>query len=343
MVIPAQTEGQDPSPGRALFGQLFGDIRLRLIHVVTLLNIADHIAEGNHGVDALAELTGTRADLLYRVMRALAGEGIFRETEDRQFVLTPQAEYLRADREGSLRDFILYLGSDWHYQAWEALPNTLRGGEPSFDLAFGEPLFEHLQKNPERAAVYNRVQHSNSVVTARSVPRSYDFSKFRTVMDVGGGHGLLMVEILRSAPGLTGILFDMPAVSQRNLLEDSGVADRCTVIEGSFFGPLPGGADAIVLKNIIHDWDDEQARRILANCRAALKPGGKILVCEVLLPARNEPGLVNLIDLEMLAMSGGQERTEQQYRSLFEGAGLRLGAVYPAAVGMSILEAEPKG
>jgi len=342
MQKPTATDDATPSPGRALFDQIFGDIRLRLIHAVTALNIADLVAAGTHDVDALAERTGTKADLLYRVLRALAGLGIFRETDDRHFVLTPQAEYLCSDKQGSLRDFILYLGSDWHYRAWDQLPNTLRGGESSFDLAFGEPLFAHLQGNPERSAVYNRVQHSNSAVMARSVPRSYDFSKFGTVMDVGGGHGLLMVEILRSAPGLRGILFDMPGVSQRNLLEESGVADRCRVVEGSFFDPLPRGADAIVMKSIIHDWDDEQARRILANCRDAINPGGRVLVCEVLLPGKNEPSLLNLIDLEMLVMSGGRERTEPQYRELFESAGLRLSAVHPAAVGMSVLEAEAK-
>jgi hypothetical protein len=150
-----------------------------------------------------------------------------------------------------------------------------------------------------------------------------------------------MVEILRSAPGLAGVLFDMPGVSQENLLEEADVADRCTVIEGSFFDPLPRGADAIVMKSIIHDWDDERASKILENCRDAVNPGGKVLLCEVVLPGRNEPSLVNLIDLEMLAMSGGQERTEQEYRNLLESSGLRLHAVYPAAVGMSILEAVP--
>lgn len=323
-----------------MYDQILGDIRMRLIHAVTVLNIADHVSAGQHSVDELARTTDVNADVLHRVMRALASFGVFAETEDRHYDLTPQAEFLCRDARGTLREFVLYFGSDWHYRTWDQLLNTLRTGETSFDLAFGEPFFEHLQKNTDRAANYNNVQTSNSVLNCRHIAAAYDFSQFNTLMDVGGGHGSLLLEILKSAPALKGIIFDMPGVSleEKNLFKEAVVSGRCSTMEGSFFDALPGGADAIIMKSIVHDWNDEKARSILKNCREAVGSGGKVLVCEFLLPGKNEPSVMKLIDLEMLAISGGHERTEQEFRALFESAGLRLNGIHGTRSGMSILE-----
>lgn len=328
------------SPGRQMYDHIMGDIRFRLIHAVTELGIADHISSGTHNVDALAAAVGVDADVLYRVLRALASFGVFVETDARHFDLTDQAEFLLHDPRGTLRDFVTYFGSDWRRRTWDQLPEALRTGKPCFDLAFGEPVFEHLQKHPERAAVYNDVQASNSAILTPQIATAYDYSKFGTLMDVGGGHGYLLAEILKATPGLKGILFDMPGVSREdeNLLEREGVANRCSVAEGSFFDDVPEGADAIILKSIIHDWDDENATRILRNCREALAPGGRILVCEVMLPGKNEPSVTKLLDLEMLAISGGLERTEPEFAALFGGAGLKLEKIHPTRVGSSILE-----
>ncbi len=334
---------QTPSPGRLLYDRILGDIPLRLIHAVTELNIADLVAAGEHSVEALAARAGVNADILYRVMRTLSSIDIFTETEDRHFELTPQAELLRSDVDNSLRNFILYLAADWHYRTWGQFLETLRSGETSFDLAYGEPFFENLQTNPDRAANYNTVMTDHSASNARQVAQTYDFSQFNTLMDVGGGHGSLLVEILKSTPGLNGIVFDMPGVSLEggNLLEKTGFSDRASIVEGSFFEALPRAADGIIMKSIIHDWSDEKARQILQNCREAVGPGGKILLCESVLPGKNEPGIAHFIDLEMLVISGGQERSEREYRALLESAGLRLREIYPTRSGLSILEAEP--
>jgi len=327
--------------GRDLYDRILGDIPVRLIHAVTMLNIADLVAAGKHSVDDLAATAGVDAGILYRVMRTLAGMEIFSETADRHFDLTPQAELLRSDVGGSLRNFILYLGAGWHYRTWNHFLDSLRTGKPSFDLAFDEPFFDSLQKDAERAANYNAVMTDHSVVTARQVAQAYDFSRFDSLMDVGGGHGLLLVEILRVTPGLRGIIFDMPGVTLEagNLFDQAGLSDRCTVVEGSFFEPLPRQADGIILKSIIHDWNDEKSIQILQNCRDALAPGGKILLCEFVRPGKNKPSAVNLIDLEMLVISGGQERSEQEFRELFEAAGLQMTAVYPTRSGRCVLEA----
>ena len=330
----------EQSPGRQMYDHIIGDIRFRLIHAVTEIGVADHIAAGLHDVDALAEATGTDSQVLYRVLRALASFGVFVETDDRQFDLTEQARFLCDDPRGTLREFVLYFGSDWRRRTWDELINTLRTGDPCFDLAFGEPVFEYLQKHPHRAAVYNNVQASNSEILAPQIAAVYDFSQFGTLMDVGGGHGFLLTAILKTTPGLKGVLFDMPGVSKEDegLLEREGVIDRCTIVEGSFFDGVPKGADAIIMKSIIHDWDDDNATRILEHCRDAVGPDGKVLVCEVLLPGRNDPGVTKLLDLEMLAISGGRERTEPEFRRILERAGLKLQNVYSTRVGTSILE-----
>lgn len=329
------------SPGRQMYDHIMGEIRFRLIHAVTELGIADHIAAGTRNVDGLAEATGTDADVLCRVLRALASFGVFIETDDRHFDLTDQARLLLDGPEGRLRDFALYFGSDWRRRTWDELPTAMQTGKPMFDLAYGEPVFEHLQKHPDRAAVYNNVQASNSAILTPQIAAAYDFSEFNTLMDVGGGHGYLLAEILKATPGLNGILFDMPGVAKEDegLLEREGVADRCSIAEGSFFDELPKGADAIVMKSIIHDWDDGNSLRILRNCRDAVGSGGTVLVCEVILPGKNEPGATKLLDLEMLAISGGRERTEPEFRELLGGAGLKLENIFATRVGTSILEA----
>jgi len=333
---------QTPAPARLLYDRILGDIPLRLIHAVTVLNIADFIAAGEHSVDVLAEEVAVDDNILYRVMRTLSGLEIFTETGSRHFALTPQAELLRTGVPGSLRNFVLYLGADWHYRTWDHFLETLRCGETSFDLAYGEPFFEHLQTNSERAANYNEVMTDHSTMNARQVAQSYDFSQFSTLMDVGGGHGLLLAEILKATPALQGIVFDMPGVSLEggNQFEKAGLSERASIIEGSFFEALPRDADGIIMKSIIHDWNDEKSRQILENCRDAVGPGGKVLLCEFVLPESNKPGFANLLDLEMLVISGGQERSEREFRKLFESAGLSLAGIYPTRSGQSVLEAE---
>jgi hypothetical protein len=175
---------------------------------------------------------------------------------------------------------------------------------------------------------------------ARDVASCYDFSRFTTLMDVGGGHGVLLTSILRAHPGLQGILYDLPGISRANprVLADSGVADRCTIAEGSFFEAVPAGADAIIMKSIIHDWSDEKAREILRTCRRAMQPSATLLLCEFIVPGKNLPDLSKLMDIEMLVMSGGAERSEQEYRALLASAGFSLQRVIPTSTAFRLLE-----
>jgi hypothetical protein len=328
------------SPTRIMYDRVLSIAIQQMLYAVARLNIADLIQAGEPSVEQLAAQTKTDARVLYRVLRALAGEGIFLETEDRHFELTPQAEVLCSDAPNSLRPLLMLIGADWHLQAWSCLDVSLRTGESAFDSAHGEALFDHLQKEPGRSAVYSGAMTGRTGAIARDVVASYDFSKFNTVMDVGGGHGVLLTTILQAHPHLKGVLYDLPGISRANteVLDDSGVADRCTIEEGSFFEKVPTGADAIIMKSIIHDWNDEKAREILVKCREAIEPSATLLLCEFIVPGKNQPDLSKLMDLEMLVMSGGAERSEDEYRELLASAGFGLQRVVPTSTAFNVLE-----
>lgn len=328
------------SPVQSMFERITGGMIQQMLYEVARLNVADLIQAGETSVDVLARVTGTNANVLYRVLRALAGYGIFVETQSRHFALTPEAETLCADARVSLRPLLMLVGSDWALDAWTHLDHSIRTGQPAFDVAHGDPLFDHLQKNREHADVYHGAMTGRTGYISKDIATSYDFSPFKTLMDVGGGEGILLTTILANTPGLQGVLFDLPGISTANplILDDSGVADRCTIIEGDFFEPIPAGPDAIIMKSIIHDWNDESAREILKNCSKCLAPSGTLLLCEFIVPDKNLPGMSKLMDLEMLVMSGGAERTEEEFRTLLASAGFTLDRVVPTRKGLYLLE-----
>src|ERR687886_1390198 len=252
------------------------------IHVAAALGIADLLEDGPKSVDELAETTGTHAPTLYRLLRALASVGIFIETDDGRFGLTPLAEYLRTDTPGSLRAFVRLIGQQSFWRSWGHLLHSVRTGEPAFRKVHGTGPFEYWAGHPEEAAVFDAAMTSHSSGVVDAVVRSYDFSGIRVLLDVGGGEGVLLAAILAANPSLRGILFDQPHVvgTAGALLEWAGVADRCEVVGGSFFEAVPVGADAYLLKSVIHDWDDAAAIEILRACRAAMAVRGKLLVVE---------------------------------------------------------------
>jgi hypothetical protein len=324
--------------------KLIGGYRIsQAIYVVAETGIADLLAAGPKSCDELAAKTKTHAPTLYRLLRFLAGAGLFNEIGPQQFELTGLGSALRSDVPGSGSMPARLWLSESHWAPWSRLIHSVRTGETAFDHVHGMGVFKYLEKNAEVSAVFNATMTASSARSGTGIIDRYDFSGPQKVVDVGGGHGFLLAAILKSNPALRGVLFDLPDVvaGAGQNLKSAGVEGRCEIIGGSFFDPLPTGGDVYVLKQIIHDWDDDRALAILRNCRAAMTGTEKILVIERgIAPNPREAMRVLHIDLEMLVNVGGMERTDGEYRSLFENAGFRLTSVIPLmdAAGFSVFE-----
>ncbi len=336
-----RSTGQPP-PAVALRDLIDGFRKTQLIHVAAKLRIADLLKEGPKNCDELAQLAGARSQALYRVLRALVSMGICAENEDGRFELTPLAAPLQTGVPGSLRAWAIMSGNEWH-RSWGDLLHTVRTGEPAFEHVFGLEQWEYLARNPEAAETFNEsmaemMEHASAAIVA-----AYDFSRIATIVDVGGGHGSLIVAILKANPGLRGILFDRSYVveSAGNLLDGEGVAGCCQLVAGDFFRSVPGRGDAHILKWIIHDWDDDRAVAILKNCRRALPPNGRLLVVERVIPPGNEPFEGKMGDIMMLVLGGGLERNEAEYEALLAAAGFAMTKIVPTASPFSIIEGVP--
>jgi hypothetical protein len=322
---------------------IFGKCISMAVSVAAKLRVADKLADGPKSVADLARETNTHAPSLYRLLRALAGTGVFAEDADGRFRLTPTAEYLRTGVPGSLRGVADYIGSDWSWRPWGQLLDSVRTGETAFDRVFGEPCFDYLAKHPEDSAVFNEGMTGFSSSVAPAVAEAYDFSKFGTIVDVGGGHGVLLTTILKAHPKVRGVVYDASHVAEgaKEPIRAAGLADRCRIEGGDFFKTVPAGGDAYLMKHIIHDWPDDKATTILKNCRQAVSPGGKLLLVEIVIKPGNEPDIGKIIDLEMLVLPSGRERTEAEYAKLFAGAGWKLTRVVPTNSPMQVIEGEP--
>lgn len=323
-----------PSPQD--FGDLFnliGGYRLsQAIYVVAELGIPDLLAAGPKHCDELARETNTHAPTLFRVLRFLAGAGLFNELGPKEFELTRRGSTLRTDLPGSFRSAVRFLLSEFEWTPWGRLIHSVRTGETAFDHVHGMGPFEYFSKNPEASVIFNSTMTSMSARSGTGIVERYDFSGLRKVVDVGGGHGFLLATILSANPMMQGVLFDLPHVvaGAGQVLENFAVRDRCEIVGGSFFDALPKGGDAYILRQIIHDWDDERALAILQNCRAAQTGTGKVLVIErQIAPDHRQAMRVLHADLEMLVNVGGMERTDAEYQSLFEKAAFRLTTIVP--------------
>jgi hypothetical protein len=313
------------------------------IHVVATLGIADLLKDGPKSADELAEATGTHASALYRILRALASVGVFAEQSDGRFGLTPLAEHLRTDVPGSLRSWAMLIGRPYYFTTWGHLLHSVRTGEPAFPHVYGMPAWEYRASHPEESALFDGAMTGLSLAEAEAVVRNYDFLGIGVLVDVGGGKGALLAAILAANPALRGILFDQPHVvaDAKDLLERAGVADRCEVVDGDFFKAVPGGADAYLLKSIIHDWDDASAIEILRKCRAAMADSGRLLLVERGIRPANEPDPAKFIDLMILVMLGGRERTAEEYERLYIEAGFKLTNTIHAGSLLDIIEGVP--
>ncbi len=329
----------EPSPHQQIDRMITGYWTSQAIYAAAKFDIAEHLSDGPKSVEELARLTSTNSDALYRLLRALASVGIFREGESRQFSLTPLAEPLRGSVPGSKRALALMMG-DEQFRAWADIDYSIRTGEVAFDRVFGKPVFEYLGENPEKARIFDRAMVDVHGRESNAVLDAYDFSGIGVIADIGGGNGSQIANILNKHTTMKGILFDLPQVIERaqGPIESQGLSDRCELVGGSFFDSVPKGADAYIMRHIIHDWDDEKSLKILRNCHQAMDSHGKLLVVESVIPTGNDPFVGKFLDLHMLLIPGGKERTEEEYRSLFDTAGFELRQVVPTETDISILE-----
>lgn len=310
------------------------------LYVAAKLAIADRLVAGAKSASELATECGVHPPALYRLLRALASLGVFAEVEAQRFELTPLAQPLRSDVPESKRAMVLMTGEE-QYQAWGELLSSVTTGQTGFERRFGMPLFDYLAERPEQAALFDAAMVSIHGRETAAMLAAYDFSQFETVADLGGGNGSVLMAILQQHPKLRGILFDLPNVSGRTnkLVAAAGLTERCAVVGGSFFETAPGGANAYLLRHIIHDWDDEKSLAILRNIRCASPPGAKLLVVESVIEPGNAPSFAKLLDLTMLVIPGGQERTASEYDRLLAAGGFKLERIVPTTAEVSILEA----
>jgi predicted O-methyltransferase YrrM len=312
------------------------------VHVASRLSVADHLAKGPRTLAELAKACGAHAPTLHRLLRMLASHGIFREADDGRFENTPLSETLRADVPASMKPFAIMMVDGPSFLAWNDLLETVKTGEEAFRRVHGTGGFEYLAAHPEKGKEFGEAMTSISGTENPAIADAYDFRGIRTIVDVGGSHGSLLAAILSRNPGLRGVVYDRAEVVEnaRNdvHVRTSGVDGRLDLVAGSFFDEVPAGADAYVMKYILHDWDDAQSKQILSNCRKAMAKGGRVLVVDNVIPKGNEPHWGKMLDMNMLVLTPGKERTETEFRELFAAAGLRVARIVPTACPLSIVE-----
>jgi SAM-dependent methyltransferase len=307
------------------------------LYVVTKLGIPDILAGEAKSSNELSVITETYEPFLYRVMRALASVGFFHEVENRVFNIMPMGEILQKNK---MQPIVLMFLSDWHTTTWAHLLESVQTGKNAFELAFDMPCFEWLAIHPEAAEIFNKANEIKAVQSHAAIADIYDFSKLKSIVDIGSGYGGLLYHILNKYPHMQGVVADLPYMKEK---VDKGITiknltDRCVFVECDFFQQIPVGHDCYILSNILHDWDDERCQTILSNCHEAMRPDAELLIIESILPRRNEFTITSLMDLEVLIMGGGKERTESEYRNLLKESGFILTEIIQKKENVSILE-----
>ncbi len=316
-------DGRDTPEGR-LMELLGGRWVAAAVSAAADLCLADHLIDGPKSTDELARVAGCHGPSLQRLLAVLAGEGIVEHDPAGTWELTEMGAGLRS---GRLRELAVMVGSDYGWRCWTELADAIRTGSVAFERSFGRPAFEHLDANPRDEAIYHSAVDAFTRLEVAALASCWDFAGATSIVDVGGGHGTLLIEILRSQPHLRGIHFDRPTVVERArpLFSEAGLEERCDFVGGDFFDAVPQGADIYVVRHIVHNWPDDEAITLLKKCVQALKPGGVVLVIEGLVLPPNHRDLTRLLDLEMLAFYGhARERSKPEMRRLFRAAGLRL-------------------
>jgi hypothetical protein len=311
------------------------------VHTAAELRLSDLLADQPMTVGDLATAAECDPRSLHRLLRALASLGVYEELPDGRFASTVLGDQLRSGVPGSQHAFATFVGRPYWWQAWSALPHSIRTGQNAFRFVHGRDAWQYRAEHPEESATFDANMTANSVRAGAAIVRTYDFGRFTTVVDVGGGRGALLAAILSQHPTLRGILFDQPHVvsGAAATFEDAGVHSRCDIVGGDMFDAVPAGGDAYVLKAILHDWDDQQALAILASCRQVMNPSATLIVMERLLDGADQE--VFFSDLNMLVGPGGQERSTAEYAELFAGAGFRLTRTVSTGTPWAVIEAVP--
>jgi hypothetical protein len=337
-----------PDPSIELMRLVTGAWAARLVHTAVELGIADHLADRPRGVDFLAAQIGAHAPSLARLLRALTAIGVLHETEERLYSLTSLSVTLRSNVPGSMRAWVLLAFSDDQGTAWQALSHAVRTGELAFRHIFGTDMWTRLAERPEAARLFDEAMQSLTQGANGRLITNYPFKKFAWIVDVGGGNGSLLLPVLERHPAMRATIFDLPHVADaaRSRIAAAGLSDRCAAVGGDAFVAVPAGADAYVLKGVIHDWEDKEAIAILRTCRAAMSDGSKLILIERILPEQIDPddALTRakfIHDINMMVNPGGRERTEAEFRKLLSQAGLKLTCVLGMPGPQVVMEVDP--
>jgi len=339
---------ESPEPPAVVLGRMaIGHWVAQALYVATELQIPELLAAGPATADELAHASESHPAALLRLLRGLAAHGVVNQDQEGRFEATPISEQLRRDVPGTLGPYVRYITGSEVYRSWGDLLHSVRTGETALDHVYGVSLFEFFSQHPDEGRIFDEAMTSSSGSVADQVVEAHDFAPYGTVVDVGGGQGMLLSRILRANPRATGVLFDLPTVVEaaRPLLEREGVADRCRLVSGSFFESVPEGGDAYVIRGVLHDWDDERTAAILACCRAAMGPSARLLVIDRVIPEWVTPTPTDqrttMMDLNMLVLAGGHERTLQEFESLFATAGFELQGTVATPLGLHVIEGTP--
>ena len=331
-------KNQDPSPP-VLFQVATGYWLSQAIYVAAKLGIADFLQDGPQSSSELAAATRCDPSSLFRVLRALSSVGILAEVDDDCFAIGRLGSSLRSNVPGSLRRILITLG-EIHYQAFGELLHTVQTGSPAFNRVFGVSLFEYLQRNVEAAAAFNDGMADLAYLLALAVLLAYDFAGIDTIVDVGGGDGQLLRSILEFDPAMMGTVFDLPNQGSSPISQKA--EDRLSYVSGNFFDSVPANAEAYLLCGVLHDWSDELARAILTNCRKAMVNNGRLLIIETIVPETNSASFSKLLDINMMVMTSGRERTRSEFHALVDAAGFKVARIIPTLAPQSIIEATRK-
>ncbi len=341
--VPPRSQSPAMPPGALLYQMAIGHYVSRALDLAARLGIADLLANGPRDAEDLAKATSTHAPSLARVLRLLASVGVFAEQEHGVFALTPTGQLLRADVPGSMRAMVMVFSGIGIQDSWKDLEYCVRTGEPAFRKHSPDgDAFSGM--DAEGAKVFDDAMAAFAPATAAAIAAAYDFSGVRTLADVGGGNGAILIGILQATPKLAGVVFDRPATAERARakIAEAGLASRCQAVGGDFFESVAPGADAYLLKHVIHDWDDQRAAAILRSCHRALPSGGRVLIAEGLYPAQIDVSLESRgaasNDVNMLVVAGGRQRSESEFRALYASAGFRLERSVPTAARLSLIE-----
>jgi hypothetical protein len=331
-----------PDPAQQVLQVATGYVASASLYTAITLNVADHLAAGPKDVSDLAHMTGANEDALFRILRLLASLGVFAEAGPRRFALNPSADLLRRDVPGSLRGMAVFLPDPLHLRVYADLMHSVMTGKPAVETTLGMPVFDYLAKNPEYSKVFNDAMTALSAPVVGAALEAYDFSGIGLLVDVAGGHGEVLLSILKKHPNVRGVLTDVGHVidGAKPRIASAGLADRCQAVPCDFFAAVPEGGDAYIMKHIIHDWDDARATTILKNIATAMgAKRGKVILLESVIAAGGAPDLGKFIDIEMLALPGGKERSADEFRALFAGAGFELTKIVPTKSPLSVVEA----